>query len=269
MIARICKLALLSAVVACGCTRMAEPVTLDTEGVTPAVDYSHLAVVLDKAVNSDGLLLPKLLERHSERLDAQLRLLAVTGPTATPTLFKTPSEELAYWYNARAAWAMKLAHLCNCPDEMERGELLDRSFPLDGRTMSLAAIDELLAARDDWRVLVASPDVTFSRSRLPAEPFTAADVEQRIAERISALVDDPQRFEIDIDHRRIRVPPMLWQYRQRLIAEHNRSYGTTGANFITALLPHVQGSAHRRLQDATGYRVTSGRPSLLMAVLEQ
>ena len=44
-------------------------------------------------------------------------------------------------------------------------------------------IDEILAGYDDWRVLVASPGVTFSRSRLPEKPFSSDDLRQRIARR--------------------------------------------------------------------------------------
>ena len=271
MSTRICKIALLSAALAActgGCAPP-QPVALELDGVAPAVTYDDLAFVLDKAVTDDGLLLPELLCRHIERLDAQLARLAVTGPTATPELFVGEEDELAYWYNARAAWSMKLAALCDCPKEMARCELTNRSFPLDGRSMTLSAIDELLAARDDWRVLVSSPGVTLIRNRLPERPYGPEDIHERIAEGISALVDDPRRFEVDIAQRRIRVPPVLWQYRRRLIAEHNRVYGARGANLTTALLPYVTGSAHRRLQDAVGYHATPARPSLLTAVLER
>jgi len=260
---------LIALVGAAGCAPSVCPVALAPVDVTPALDYEDLAFVLQKVVTDDGMLLPEALTKHADRLDLQLERLAVTGPTASPQLFTAADEELAYWYNARAAWAMKLAALCECPQKMDRGELTDRSFTLDGRQLSLAAIDEILTGYDDWRVLVASPGVALIRARLPETPFAAGDVRTRIAERISQFVDDPRRFEVDIARQRIYIPPVLWRFRERIIAGHDQRYGTRGTNLITALLEHTQGSAHRRLQDAIGYRVVSGHPSLLTAVLEQ
>lgn len=271
MNALVCKCALvgLSLVPAVGCEVPPEPIALDTAGVTPALDYSDLQFVLDKVVASDGLLIAEALEEHSQRLDAQLKLLAVTGPQATPALFASADERIAYWYNARAAWAMKLALVCKCPKKLRRGELMDRAFPLDGRTMTVGEIDGVLAACEDWRVLVSSPGVTLLRSALPDRHFTALDVRSRIARRIGDLVDDQKRLVIDVGGRRILIPPVLWRYRETLIEDYNRTYRTEGANLTTALLRYVDGSAQRRLQDAVGYRPVLAGASLLVALFEE
>jgi len=265
-----CKLALVAALGGffSGCVRPAAPIALGATGVRAAADYSDLAFVLDKVVTSDGLIIPAALKEHAGRLETQLERLAVTGPNATPQLFRSPEDRIAYWCNARAAWAMKLALVRDCPKRLRREQFIDRDFSLDGRMMNLRSIDETLKTFDDWRVLVASPGVTLSRCRLPATPFSGRDVRRRIAKRINAFIDDERRFVIDIRRKRILIPPVLWQYRDRLIQAHHRKYATRGANLATALLPYLSGSAHRRLQDAIGYRIVPARPGFLTALFE-
>lgn len=266
-----CKSALagLLLIAAAGCQYSSTPITLDTSGIEPALDYEDLAFVLDKVVTKNGLLIPEALENHSDRLDAQLKRLAVTGPGITPKLLVTADEQLAYWYNARAGWAMKLTLLRKFPKKLRRDELIERNFPLDGRMLTLENIDRILETDDDWRVPVAAPGVTLRRCKLPEKPFTAKDVRQRITERFNAFMDDDRRVVIDTRHKRVIFPPVLWRYRQKLIDDYHRNYRTQGANLNTALLRHLTGSAHRRIQDAIGYRCVSSRSTLLVALFKE
>ncbi len=271
MNAHVCKcgLAILVLIITGGCEVGVEPIILETADIEPRVDYGDLGFVLEKVVTPEGLLIGEALEEHSKRLEAQLKLLAKTGPRATRELFASLDKKLAYWYNARAAWAMKLAIVSKRPKDTGPRELIDRPFPLDGRTMTLRDIDEILAARADWRVLVSAPGVTLQRARLPEAPFTPKDVRSRIADRISEFVDDERRVVIDVPGRRILFPPILWRYREALIEDYHRTYGTEGANLTTALLRYVSGSAHRRLQDSIGYRPVPSRRPLLVALFEK
>ena len=230
------------------------PIVLQPVAVQRTVDYGNLAQVLQKAVNSDGRLLPEATARQADKLDRQLCRLAVLGPTSTPELFPEPEDAIAYWYNARAAWAMKLAILNDFPEKLSPRQQA-RMFPLDSRRMTIAGIDAKLAADEDWRTEVVAPGICLSCARLPACPFSGQDIRRRIAERFNRFVDDSERFVIDIRHRRILLPPALWKRRLELVAKHNAAYGTTGAKLPTVLLPYVSGSAHRRLQDAIGYKV--------------
>jgi hypothetical protein len=243
-----------------GCEPTCEPVALDARGLAPAWKVDDLAVVLDEAVDDDGLLDADALRKHADRLDAQLRLFAVTGPTTQPKLLPTREHVIAYWYNARAAWALKLWLLRDCPEELRDAELRQRPFPLDGRVRSLAEIDAILAGDEDFRTVVAAPGITRQRAPLPREPFTASDVRRRMAERFAALIDDKERFVVDADKQRVLVPPVLWQFRDRLVRAHHAAYGTRGATLTTALLARVTGSPHRRLQDAVGYDCRQARP---------
>jgi hypothetical protein len=216
------------------------------------VDYGDLAAVLNEAVRSGGRVEPVALKRVADRLDAQVKRLAVTGPKTTPQLLPAEGDRLAYWYNARAAWTLALALRNDCPSKLPVAALEVCPFPLDGRQMTLRDIDTLLADNDDWRAVVAAPGIREDRARLPTRPFSAEDVRARIGRRLSEFLDDGSRFEIDQEQRVLRVPPVLWPMRHRVIAAHRRKYGTTRATFITALLEHVTGSAHRRLQDVIG-----------------
>lgn len=240
--------------------RAIEPIRFDSTGLRPAADYRGLAVVLRRSVTAGGMLDRRRLADCIDRLDAQLALLAVTGPDASPGLFVTEEDALAYWYNARAAWAIKLASLLE-GDKPPRRELLeDRPFALDGRTMTLCGIDAVLAGHDDWRVLVAAPDVRFSRAGLPAKPLSASNVHTRIAGRINEFLADPKRVVLDVERKEIRIPPVLWRFRGRIIEEHRKACGAEAATFTTALLPHASGRALRRLQDAAGFAAVPGLP---------
>ena len=83
-------------------------IAMQADGVTPAVDYTDLATVLNKASAKDGTIDPDELKECTEALDRQLAIMTVTGPTVTPDLLPAREDRLAYWLNARAAWAMKL-----------------------------------------------------------------------------------------------------------------------------------------------------------------
>jgi len=261
----ICKLVgvFAAACLVAGCKPPVEPIALDVAGATPEVSYDDLAAVLKVAFGDDkdkrGFLVGDELKRVSDRLDAQLKRLAITGPTVTPALLPAPADRLAYWYNARTAWAIKLVLLAECPRALPRRLLETRPFPLDGRTMTLEQIDAILAEDADWRVAVAAPSVRRHRARLPAAPFSPKTVRDGIANRFHEYVADYERFIIDVERRQIVCHPLLWRVRERLIAEHHRKYRTEGATLTTALLPYVTGSGRRRLQDAIGYRCAAGK----------
>jgi hypothetical protein len=263
-----CKLGLLWLwmLASAGFQQQYPPVELDTRGVVPAAGCEELAGVLAAAVTRSGRLNLAALKRQSAALDRQLRRMAVTGPTASPALLPTPEHAIAYWYNARAAWSMKLLLVEGCPKEVRRDSLLGRQFPLDGRPMCLAGIDEVLAKDKDFRTAVAVPGATTEDARLPRKPFVAEGIRRQIAERFAAFIDDKTRFVIDVREQQVLVPPALWRFRDRLTRAYDTRYGTEGATLITALLAYLTGSPLRRLQDAIGYQaVEADSPYLVVA----
>jgi len=255
---------LLSAAVAAGCVAPVDttPVFLDTDGVRPSTDYADLATLLQDAMDEEGRVDADDLRRHEACLDRQLRRLAITGPRSTPDLLARQADLLAYWCNARAAWALKLALLADCPDELPPEALERRPFPLDGRRMTLEQIDAELA-RHGWRVVAAAPGIRYTRARIPRAPFAPEDVYERLAARLQEFLGASERFVIDEEARTLRVPRMIWEFREKLIADYERKHRTVDAMFVTALLSYTTGSAHRRLQDAIGYAAAPAAPGKL------
>jgi hypothetical protein len=242
------------------------PVQLDIGALRPEVNYEGLQEVLDASVTDDGQLVPIGVGDTRDALESQLKLLAVTGPTATPELFADASDRLAYWYNARAAWAIYLGLLYDFEDV--DAAIMRRRFPLDGRGMTLARIDAELERFDDFRVVVAAPGVARQRARLPETVFVPEEVRRRVDERFNQFVADEERFVIDVARREIRVPPVLWQYRGRILESFKRRYGYE-APLRIALLWRVEGRAYRRLAEAVGYRSVGDRSPLCLAELFQ
>jgi hypothetical protein len=248
-------LSALAAASAAGCAdESCPPIMVDAAGVAPAVNYAPLGEVLAACVLRNGLADRQELPRRAEALDRQLGILAVTGPTVTPGLFPSHDDVLTYWYNAHAAWSLKLLRASGCPRLVGAAAMLDRKFPLDGRTMTLCDIGAILAAEDDFRIAVAVPGATTNYARLPEAPVEAGGFRQTVERRFAELLDDDIRVYIDVRRMRVLFPPVLWQFRARLTAEHNRRYRTEGATLVTALLGYTSGSAQRRMQTAQGYR---------------
>lgn len=260
---------LMAACLLAGCGMYIEPVELENPGVSPSADVSPLAAVLKEAIDAQGLLLPEALKRRQGDLDGQLAIFAVTGPTASPQLFPTPNHRLAYWYNASAAWSMKLALLADFPEQMCDREMQYRAFPLDGRIMTLEQIHEILSQSEDFRQPLLQPSVCFQGGHLPLKPFTAQDMPTRLDEGFNQYVADTRRLVIDIDSRCILYPPAMWRLRAQLVSRYNQRYDTHQARLATALMPHLRGAALRRLQDATGYQESAAARSNFLALPEK
>lgn len=233
--------------------------------------YGELAEVLAAVRCEEGKLRLNRLRESADLLDAQLRRLASRGPTASPKLLGSEPDRLAYWYNARAAWALKLALL-------ESGDRTDgpvgqaaadrRRFRVDGRWMTLGEIDDLLAERFGWRAAVTAPGVRTDRAPLPERPFDPVTVQQNVRRRFEGFLDDPERVIVDVEARKVRYPEILWRFRQELVDHHHRRYRTRGATLTTALLSWVGGPAARRLQLALGYEPVLRPPSDVLDVCE-
>jgi hypothetical protein len=262
-------------------------VTLDTSGVTPKVDYLPLAAVLDEVVDEDGYIHLEAFQDFENEgrpnefagwLSRQEKLLAVTGPTATPALFATARDRLVYWYNARSTWAVSLAYRLgrarrvtekNNRPPLTGAHLRAYSFPLDGRTMTLADIDAAIEVEGGYRAVASAPGTDLLRAKLPKTPFGPKTIDEEIARRLEAFVDDEKRFVIDASARAVLYPPVLWRHRKEILARHVRLTRAPRATLTTALLPEVSGSAHRRLQEAVGFRGVENPAPGELAIVEE
>lgn len=253
-----------------GCTPEPGPVRLDLDGIRSSADVSDLSVVLTRAVTSDGRLKPPEAERLIHRLDSQLRKMAATGPTATPSLYPTDATRWAYWYNARVAWSIKLAALAGFSERVSARAMRRRRFPLDGRSMSLAQIDDVLLAEarriGDFRLAACAPGACVQDAPLPNKPHLAEGFEARLGASFESLVLDARRFIVDVKRKRVRVPSMLWDVRGLLLRTYEQKYGPSGANLITTLRPHLGPRGRRRLDEALGYAVAPPQAACRLAI---
>ncbi|MCE5276406.1 MAG: hypothetical protein LLG03_00070 [Planctomycetaceae bacterium] len=252
------------------------PLTLPPRAATPpTLSYADLAKVLKDVVNKDGVLIAGEVKWVAADLDKQLALLAAAGPTTAPQQFKaeggasTPDKTLAYWYNARVAWSIKLAMLGRAGETITQALLEQRPFDIDGRTMRLAGIDALLQADADWRTLPAAPGVLWQNAALPRQPLEARDIRSQIAKRFGEFVHDDARVVVDERSRKIFIPPALWAVKDRAIGSYESSSGASGVTLTTAMLPAVRGPALRRLQDLIGYGCVQAPWSGKLAILER
>ena len=263
---RLGKMALVAALLpAAGCAQ--PPVEILPVGVKPSADVADLAAVLAAVRTADARFDPCRLKECAPRLDAQLARMVVSGPTVTPHLYPTYGARWAYWYNARAAWSLKLALLAGCPARVDALRLRRRRFPLDGREMSLEAVDRMLladAARTrDVRLAACVPGVTYAYAPLPQRPFTAQDFSRGLDGPFNELLLDGRRTLLDVKARRLRLPEMLWRSREVVLAAYAARYGPATATVITALRAGANPAARRRLADALGYRADAHRTETL------
>jgi hypothetical protein len=243
------------------------PIIPNSIGLVPNVDFSRLDIVLSKVVTRDRLVSWIDLDENIGTLDAQLALLAITGPSASPSLLPTEESRLAYWYNARTAWALKLVKTAGLPREIANPAAFNgRQFKLDGKLMSLADIDAILAGDSCWQSVISAPCVCFERAALPRRAFQAENIRCCIAERFQEFIADNRRVVIDVDHSRVLVPPVIWPLRDGFIHQYEQDYHVTGTTFLTALLPHLTGDALRKMQDIAGYQVQLRPPPLHIAL---
>ncbi|MCK4626572.1 MAG: hypothetical protein KAV00_14730, partial [Phycisphaerae bacterium] len=128
---------------------------------------------------------------------------------------------------------------------------------LDGCDMSLEKIDSILRDETrrsgDFRLAACAPGAWIDYAPLPQKPFTEGNFSVRLDEAFNRLVLDERRFVIDVDNKRVCIPPMLWDCRDMVIARYRRRFGPCEVSLTTALSPHLGHPARCRLKNALGY----------------
>jgi hypothetical protein len=256
------------AAVLAGCETGPVVISLDVAGVQPGTATDDLAAVLKRCVNKNGFIDPDKFPDVATPLEQQLKRLAVTGPEETPELVAFRQDRLAYWYNARTAWSVELAMRLHRQKKDDAGELARFVFPLDGRQRKLSDIDAAIEALGGYMDVVAAPGADLRRAALPQAPFQSQTVRDDVRKRFTDFVDDGKRFDVNVSTMTVRFPPVLWRFREAILADNRRQYGTPEPTLTTALLPLVHGSALRRLQDAIGYRCVEDTSKAKLAITE-
>ena len=256
--------------VGCASRPALEPVRLDAGSAQPSADVSDLAAVLAAAVTDDGRVDAARLAGVADRLGAQLRRMVVSGPDATPELYPTYGARAAYWLNARTAWSLELARLAGCPECVELGRILARPFPLNGRMVTLGAIDEVLLAEarrsGDFRPAACAPCVSVNYGPLPRIPFAGDGLDARLQEALDEFVVDQRRFVIDPAGNIVFVPPMLWACRELVLERYHSQFGPAEIDVIVALKSFVAPRGRERLERAVGFRALPQQPREELAI---
>ncbi|MCY2924605.1 MAG: hypothetical protein NT031_04070, partial [Planctomycetota bacterium] len=160
----------------------------------------------------------------------------------------------AYWLNARAACSLKLGLLAGCGPQLTPPQLAI-ALTVDARALRLADIDAALAAEGGWLALAGAPGATMDRAPLPTRPFAPGSLESALQENLETFLGDKDRLVIDVEARQVRLPPIVWGLRDRLIERYAKAYRTASPTLWSALQDVVTGPARRRLQDAVGYQL--------------
>jgi hypothetical protein len=135
-----------------------------------------------------------------------LSAIAQNGPTATPALFPTDDDALAYAIDAHVAWVIALGET---PALRSRdvGTLRDAAFPLDGKTATLAQLEDEIAARAPFEPRAA---LFLNSGWRGGPPLPGAAVEARslgfqLATQARMCGQAPGFWSLDRAHRSIRV----------------------------------------------------------------
>jgi hypothetical protein len=258
---KIATLGLLAATVV-GCGQPPLPTITVPPSPGGAIDFADLTAVLAATVDDAGRVDPTALAVHLPRLNRQLS--GLSGPW--PARARSGSARLAWLYNARAAWSLRIVAeglartgLRNdrfaLPATIDLRRLLGTPFVLDGLSCTLGQIDEQLARYDDYRIPVAAPGATDIAGSMPRAAFAPGAVTASLPERLDRYVAAAERVVIDHDAKRLRVPPTLWRLAPTVCRGYNQRFGSVGASLATALTAAVGPRARDRLAEAQGYEL--------------
>lgn len=255
------RMAVWVATAAAGCA--GPSADIDLPAAAGPIGFDGLAVVLPAVITEDGLVDPTALAVHLPRLNRQLALLAQPWPEEVARPDGNNDARLAWLYNARLAWSLRIVArelrpidgpdgLFGLPDTIDARTFLETSVPLNGGRTTLGGIDCELAAYDDFRIAACAPGVTDFFGPPVRAPFSAETVKSLLNERFAAYGRDPGRIVIDHDRKLLRPPPALAQFADRLTSDRP---GTGKPSLATALAGHLDARGRDRMEDALGYRV--------------
>jgi len=222
--------------------------------------YSDLdwAQVLRQHVRG-GLVDYAALAGNRDPFERYIALLNVTGPTETTQQFATREQRAAYWLNAYNALVVRAVlhwypvgtmHDMNMP-RLES----DYQFRIDGRKMSLLAIEEeiLKESSNDPRIYLATCRASLGTPGLPAEPFQASNLERQLAAAAAAALDNPNLLQVDHSRRTILLGQIILS-RQADFVNFLRARRRGSTMYLYNVLVELASPAQRRvLQGAVGY----------------
>lgn len=222
------------------------------------LDYHLMSNVMSEIIVS-GAVDSVRFDIFRKDLVKALQMLNAFGPDIQPQSFETLSDKMAYWYNARALWAMYLSvtygpklkdYYLSSPEDA----FYAIKFPVDGRMMTLKNIDDEIFRLGGYLSLISAPGVLSGRAAIPEASFQPKDFPGIIRSRFNDFIADRYRVDINVADMQVIVPRIIWQFRQKIIADYQQRCPSPDGTFLLALSAMTSEIARFRLKDAIGYK---------------
>ncbi len=179
------------------------------EVASPAV-FSHeeFARVLARFVDADGRVDYAGLQRERGALDRYYALIAACSPDATPALFPTRADRLAYWLNAYNATVLRtvleyypVASVADIPPWLPSkfGFFYLQLLTYGGTRSNLYDLEQRVVRGrfHEPRVHFALNCASAGCPRLPREPFTGAALDAQLDRETRRFLAEPRNVRID------------------------------------------------------------------------
>jgi hypothetical protein len=255
--------------------RPATPQPVSMELTVPKTDPpaaslpDELQRLFRRVVRSDGTFWATEFDEERDIAMQAAAVYAKTGPTASPNLFSSKEEQLAFWYNARQLWSMIAAMELYRNGYNDASKIGEFQFPLDGRTMTLPKIDEAIRALAPVRYVVAAPSASMQRAGMSRTPLQAKTIQAFQHANLESFFRSHERFKIDIQSKTICYPSVLWKARKSLIQQYLSRYGGPAkTTLLTTLLSYLDTRSCYRLQYAVGYAEKEDTTPAKLAIRE-
>lgn len=234
-----------------GCSKSASvtprPIATAEVGGRAAFDHVAFDRVLEKFVDAHGMVDYRGLLAQRTLLDEYVGQLATASPRSHPALFPTKEHELAYWFNAYNALAIRavLDHypIASVKDIMVAYGVFSRlTFPVGGTPMTLDDIEKgiLLKEFDDPRVHFALTCASMSCPRLDRRAFTAERLSERLDEEGRDFLRSRDGVQIDATTGTVRL--------SRYFEWYGRDFGTDHLAYVRPFLSKAQVDALARIR---------------------
>jgi hypothetical protein len=219
-----------------------------TSDVPSAGKFPHarLSMLLEKTVSDDGLVDYEALAKDDSLLDEYLAEAARVSPEATPHLFPTEEERLAYWLNVHNACALRavlaLGHQASLAGSDHRIDGM--TFVVGRKALSIHAIlNHIRSHFPDPRVHFVLVRGRRAGPPLRKAAFEAATLEEALTSASRAFVNDPRNVRFQ--------PPALQVALSRVILDFRGDFDrqasqTVGADErLVGVINRYRDSAHK------------------------
>ena len=227
--------------------------------VPSAYDDREWATVLRENVKDD-LVDYEHLKTHQEPLSRYLGMLAVVGPTKTPSAFGSRTSRLAYYLNTYNAAVLKAVIHRGVPQTVHDARLVpfehSHRIPVDGVLRSLAELREMARAESngDARIEFALCDAAMGSPPLADQPFRIDTLTRQLRDLARGAMENHRQVRIDHERQRLLISVAIYRSRDAFTAYYTSQTGSRSASILNVLLQLADGTRRAWLNTAVGYK---------------